>query len=280
MKILKICVPLIIALSACKASHSDESFFFVQMSDPQFGFYTDNKSFDIETAHFEKAIQKANRLHPAFVIVTGDLVHKTLDAAQIDEYKRIAARLDSDIPLYNVPGNHDVGNEPTPKDVDGYNAAFGPDYYTFHCGNMLGIVLNSNYLHSPEKAMDKAKAQEEWLIRTLDSASNKSYKNKVVFMHHPLFIERAEEGDGYFNIPTVTRKKYLDLLKANGVKYIFAGHLHRNFFGKSDSLEITTTGPVGKPLGQDSSGLRIVQVNGGVITSKYYVLDSIPAKMQ
>jgi len=101
----------------------------------------------------------------------------------------------------------------------------------------------------------------------------------VVFMHHPLFIERAEEGDGYFNIPTVTRKKYLDLLKANGVKYIFAGHLHRNFFGKSDSLEMTTTGPVGKPLGQDSSGLRIVQVNGRVITSKYYVLDSIPAKV-
>jgi len=278
MRILKICVLLLVVLSACRAKHSDDSFFFVQMSDPQFGFYTDNKSFDIETAHFEKAIQKANRLHPAFVIVTGDLVHKTFDAAQINEYKRIAKQLDSDIPLYNVPGNHDTGNEPTPQDVDAYNAAFGPDYYTFHCGNMLGIVLNSNFLHSPEKAMDKAKAQEEWLIRTLDSASNKSYKNKVVFMHHPLFIERPEEGDGYFNIPTATRKKYLDLFKANGIKYIFAGHLHRNFFGKSDSLEMTTTGPVGKPLGQDSSGLRIVQVNGGVITSKYYVLDSIPAK--
>jgi 3',5'-cyclic AMP phosphodiesterase CpdA len=278
MRILKICVLLVAALAACNAKHYDDSFFFVQMSDPQFGFYTENKSFDIETAHFEKAIQKANHLHPAFVIVTGDLVHKTADAAQISEYKRIAKELDADIPLYNVPGNHDVGNEPSPQDVDVYNAAFGPDYYTFRCGNMLGIVLNSNYLKSPEKAMDKAKAQEEWLIRTLDSAANKSYKNKVVFMHHPLFIEKPEEGDGYFNIPTATRKKYLDLLKANGIKYIFAGHLHRNFLGRSDSLEITTTGPVGKPLGKDSSGLRIVQVNGGAISSRYYVLDSVPLK--
>lgn len=269
----------VFSLACFSRQYSADNFFFVQMSDPQFGFYTENKSFDIETRHFEEAVKKINRLRPAFVIVTGDLVHKTFDAAQIGEYKRIAKMLDSDIPLYNVPGNHDVGNVPSPQDITTYNKQFGADYYSFHYGNMLGIVLNSNYLHSPEKAVDKAKEQDDWLKRTLDSANKKSYNVKVVFMHHPLFIERPDEGDGYFNIPSATRKVYLDILKANGVKYVFAGHLHRNFFGRSDSLEMTTTGPVGKPLGKDSSGIRIIQVSGSKITSRYYVLDSIPEKV-
>lgn len=272
-------VIIVFSLGCFSKKHSEEKFFFVQMSDPQFGFYTENKSFDIETRHFEEAVKKVNRLHPAFVIVTGDLVHKTFDSAQINEYKRIAKMLDSDIPLYNVPGNHDVGNVPSPQDVAAYSKEFGPDHYSFRYGNMLGIVLNSNYLHSPDSAPDKANEQADWLKRTLDSASNRSYTAKVVFMHHPLFIERADESDGYFNIPTTRRKAYLDVLKANGVNYIFAGHLHRNFFGKSDSLEMITTGPVGKPLGKDSSGIRIVKVNGSKVSSHYYVLDSIPDKI-
>ena len=37
------------------------------------------------------------------------------DAAQIAEYHRIAATLDRSIPLYNVAGNHDVGQIPTPE---------------------------------------------------------------------------------------------------------------------------------------------------------------------
>lgn len=41
--------------------------------------------------------------------MTGDLVNKAGDAAQIGEYRRIAAKLDRAIPLYNIPGNHDLG---------------------------------------------------------------------------------------------------------------------------------------------------------------------------
>jgi hypothetical protein len=73
--------------------------FFVQMSDPQFGMYTDNQDFAQETANFEFAIANINRLRPAFVVVTGDLVNKPADAQQLAEYKRIAGKLDSTIPL-------------------------------------------------------------------------------------------------------------------------------------------------------------------------------------
>jgi len=40
---------------------------FIQMSDPQFGMYTKNATFEHETVNFEFAIASANRLKPAFV---------------------------------------------------------------------------------------------------------------------------------------------------------------------------------------------------------------------
>jgi hypothetical protein len=39
---------------------------FIQMSDPQFGMFTKDASFEHETVNFEFAIATANRLKPAF----------------------------------------------------------------------------------------------------------------------------------------------------------------------------------------------------------------------
>ena len=67
--------------------------------------------------NFEFAIATANRLKPAFVVITGDLINESGNAAQTAEYKRIAAKLDPEIKLYSVPGNHDVQNEPTAESL-------------------------------------------------------------------------------------------------------------------------------------------------------------------
>src|ERR1700686_3488392 len=104
---------------------------FIQMSDPQFGMYTANKGFEHETANFEFAVAAANRLKPAFVIVTGDLINDASDTEQAAEYKRIAARLDSKIRLFSLPGNHDVGNEPTKESLARYPGGFGPAHHAF-----------------------------------------------------------------------------------------------------------------------------------------------------
>ena len=81
----------------------------------------------------------ANRLKPAFVVVTGDLINDASDTAQAAEYQRIAARLDSKIRLFSLPGNHDVGNEPTKESLARYRERFGPDYYTFRVGDIAGV---------------------------------------------------------------------------------------------------------------------------------------------
>lgn len=269
----------LLLLGGCAASKksSNQNFYFIQMSDPQFGMFTENKSFEKETKNFEKAIAEANRLKPRFVVVTGDLINRNGDAAQIAEYKRIAALLHPSIALYNVPGNHDVGNIPTPADITAYRAAFGKDYYSFTQASVLGIVLNSIYLHSPQNVPQQAQEQERWLINLLAGAKEKKYKHLLVFLHHPFFLKQEAEADEYFNIPTATRNRFLELFRLNGIQYIFAGHYHRNAFAQSPGLEMVTTGPVGKPMGADSSGFRIVKVNKEKLQHRYYSLDSIPA---
>src|SRR3954469_17274972 len=101
-------------------ARADEPFFFIQISDPQMGMFANNADFVQDAANFEFVVATINRLKPAFVVVTGDLVNKWGDAAQIAEYKRISGKIDRAIPVYNVAGNHDVGNMPTPALLEEY----------------------------------------------------------------------------------------------------------------------------------------------------------------
>nr|WP_068890538.1 metallophosphoesterase [Pedobacter panaciterrae] len=260
--------------------HVPEPFFFIQMSDPQLGFFNDNRDFVKETENFEKAIKAANRLHPAFVIVTGDLINRAGDKAQIAEYKRIVSMLDKSIPIYHVAGNHDVNNEPKTQDIETFNKNFGPDHYSIKYRGLYGIVLNSLYIKSPSGVQAQADAQDGWLRNELKKAKKIGASPILIFQHHSLFLQDPMEKDEYFNVDSVTRKKYLDLFAAYGVSHVFAGHYHRNAFGKSGDMEMVTTGPVGKPLGKDPSGFRIVSVNGNKITHQYYSLDSVPDQVR
>jgi 3',5'-cyclic AMP phosphodiesterase CpdA len=252
-----------------------DPFFFIQASDPQFGMFASDKNFTQETANWTFAVANVNRLHPAFLVVTGDLVNKTGDADQIAEYKRIDGGLDPAIHLYNVPGNHDVGNEPTPESIATYRKNFGPDYYSFREGPIYGIVLNSSYFKAPDKVKDEAAKQEAWLAAEL-VRMKASGALPIVFLHIPLFLKQADEPEQYFNTPVETRRRILALLHQYGVRYVIAGHLHANSFGKDGDLEMITTAAEGKPIGPDPSGLRIVEVKGNVLEHAYYPFGTLP----
>lgn len=268
---------LVAGVGAQTPASSAAPFFFLQMSDPQFGMYTSDRDFAQETVNFEMAIATANRLKPAFVIVTGDLVNKAGDAAQIAEYRRIAARLDPSIKLYQVAGNHDVENAPTPASLAAYEKLFGPSRYTFTHQGLVGIVLNSSVIHTPDKASDELAAQDRWLRAELARARRPGVQHVVVFQHHPWFLASATEPDQYFNIPLVRRTPLLALFHEQGVKLLVSGHYHRNAVATDGDLTNVTTGPVGKPQGDNpQSGLRVVVVNGSGISHRFYPLSDLP----
>jgi 3',5'-cyclic AMP phosphodiesterase CpdA len=258
--------------------HAGLPFFFIQLTDPQLGMFTDNKDFVQETANFEFAVAAVNRLKPAFVVITGDLVNKPGDAAQIAEYRRIVKKVDASIPVYDVAGNHDVENVPTLETLAAYTNRFGPDHYSFRHGDFVGVVLNSSVIHSPQKSPGQLGEQETWLKGELDRVQAGKPRHLVVFQHHPWCLAAADEADQYFNIPRERRDRYFALFREYGVKYLFCGHYHRNAVAKLKDLEVITTGPVGKPLG-DVSGLRVAIVRDGRIDHRYYHFGEIPNRI-
>jgi len=266
----------IAALLVAAAAWAADPVTFIQMSDPQFGMYTENRGFAHETANFEFAIAAANRLKPAFVVVCGDLINQSGDAAQAAEYRRIAARLDPAIRLYNVAGNPGVGNQPTAASLAAYRERFGPDYYTFRAGGVAGFVLDSSLIQSPQHVPEEAAKQEAWLKAEFAKARREGARRLIVFQHIPWFLADPAEPDQYFNIPRETRQRYLELFQYYAVSHVFAGHYHRNALGRAGELEMVTTGPVGKPLGGARSGIRIVTVGDTGVEHRYYDFGDLP----
>lgn len=262
--------------------------FFLQMADSQFGMFAkpvlfsyfgwswNENSFEEETLRFEQAIAHANRLKPAFVVICGDLINTPGHAGQTAEFKRIAALLDPSIPLHLVAGNHDVGNEPTPQTLARYREDFGQDWYSFRHDQVYGIVLNSSIIDEPGQVQGQVDAQLTWLRVELARAQASDARHVLVFQHHSWFLEEPDEEDGYFNIPKERRRVYLDLLRAHGVEAVLAGHYHRNALGRAGELEMITTGPIGKPLGDDPSGFRIVRFSPQGLAHTYHGLAGVP----
>jgi serine/threonine-protein phosphatase CPPED1 len=257
------------------SAQADSSWFFIQMADPQIGMYLLSRDYKKERRDLGKAIAAANRLHPEFVVICGDLVNDAENKKQITAFKEITAQLDSNISIYLLPGNHDIGHKPTAQLLQSYRHSFGPDYYSFSKHGITFVVLNSTLLKEPSKDLDDAYRQELWI----DSTLRETYRRQspiIIFQHHPWFLKDEDEKDSNFAMPKTVRKKYLALFKKYGVIKIFSGHLHRNVYAQAGPIELVSSGSVGMPLYTHPSGVRIVTIHPKSIIHRYYPLDEIP----
>ncbi|CAG2105594.1 unnamed protein product [Medioppia subpectinata] len=268
-----------------------EPFVFIQSADTQLGmidsyFKNPNPGWDKEIRLTEEAVRAANTMipKPRFFIVCGDLVNAMPGEAdkrpQIADFKKSFRDLDNSIPLVCVCGNHDVGDTPTPQSIEEYRKDFGDDYFSFVCGGVLFVVLNSQYFKDISLVEDFARKQNEWFDKVLEEYKNCNYKHIVVFQHIPWFLKEAEEDDDYFNVEKELRLKMLDKMYASGVRYIFTGHYHRNAGGFYKDLELVVTSAIGAQLGTDKSGLRVVKVYENSIKHKYYSVEEIPTNVE
>jgi serine/threonine-protein phosphatase CPPED1 len=260
-----------------------EPFFFLQMADTQYGMFTKDMGFEKEAELAAKAVEHINRLKPRFVIVCGDLTNATPDharyKAQVGQFKADFSKVSPDIPLVCVCGNHDIGNRPNAASIASYGENFGDDYFGFWVGGVCNLVLNSTIIKDSTGAESEYKQQDKWFRENLIAAREKKATHIMVFQHHPWFLKTADEPDEYFNLPLPRRKLALEAMTKSGVRAIFAGHYHRNSYGKAGDIEMITTGPVGRPLGKDPSGFRVVRVFQDRIDHQYYGMESIPASV-
>ena len=250
------------------------SFFFLQLSDPQFGFMDNNKSISAETEAMNKAVTAINQLKPPFVVITGDFVNNSKSKEQIAAYKSMIAQIDSSVKVYMIPGNHDIGKV-SRASIDNYKKNYGEPHFSFRYGDCAFIGIDSNIIKEEDK--EREEVQFKWLEQELQKTKDARFK--FVFTHCSVFLKRMDEPVNYSNFSLPMREKYVRLFQKYGVNAIFAGHLHNNAYGKVGNMEMITIGPVGKVLGTGYQGMNLVKVYPDRFISEFIALNQFPKEV-
>lgn len=249
-------------------------FFFLQLSDPQFGFIDNNKSISAETEAMNKAVTAINQLKPPFVVITGDFVNNSKSKEQIAAYKSMIAQIDSSVKVYMIPGNHDIGKV-SRASIDNYKKNYGETHFSFRYGDCAFIGIDSNIIKEEDK--EREEVQFKWLEQELQKTKDARFK--FVFTHCSVFLKRMDEPVNYSNFSLPMREKYVRLFQKYGVNAIFAGHLHNNAYGKVGDMEMITIGPVGKVLGTGYQGMNLVKVYPDRFISEFIALNQFPKEV-
>ena len=249
-------------------------FFFLQLSDPQFGFMDNNKSISAETEAMNKAVTAINQLKPPFVVITGDFVNNSKSKEQIAAYKSMIAQIDPSVKVYMIPGNHDIGKV-SRASIDNYKKNYGETHFSFRYGDCAFIGIDSNIIKEEDK--EREEVQFKWLEQELQKTKDARFK--FVFTHCSVFLKRMDEPVNYSNFSLPMREKYVRLFQKYGVNAIFAGHLHNNAYGKVGDMEMITIGPVGKVLGTGYQGMNLVKVYPDRFISEFIALNQFPKEV-
>eukprot|EP00172_Hildenbrandia_rubra_P002225 Plantae.Rhodophyta-Hildenbrandia_rubra.ctg29280.p1 GENE.Plantae.Rhodophyta-Hildenbrandia_rubra.ctg29280~~Plantae.Rhodophyta-Hildenbrandia_rubra.ctg29280.p1 ORF type:complete len:307 (-),score=64.69 Plantae.Rhodophyta-Hildenbrandia_rubra.ctg29280:1254-2174(-) len=261
---------------------SASDFTFAVVADPQFGMLGSEKSWKEEVKICERAISKLNKIKPRFVVIVGDMVHhhpliygveKEVMNKQITSFKETFDKLDDNIQVVCVVGNHDAGDAPTSQSLKDYKEGFGDDYFVFYVQGMRFVVCNTCLYNDASKAEKEFQEQERWLRDVL----GKRHEPTFIFGHHPWFLYEDDEEndlegfslykgaqcpDAYFHIAKEKRMAVLKLFEEAGVQAMFGGHWHQNKCSKAKSgMEMIITSALGAQLGMDKPGFRLVTVS-------------------
>jgi len=180
-----------------------------------------------DAGQYIRAVAAVNALRPDVVLFGGDMIDDPNRGDQLDDFLRLSAAIDRDIPVHWAPGNHDAAPDtvvPTRESLAAYREVFGPDYYTVEVGPVRLVVLNTVVIDHPELVPDEWQAQRDFLEEVLVPGDRET----IVVGHHPLFVDRPDEPDTYWNLPGERRGPLLGQIHRAGVRLVLAGHWHRN----------------------------------------------------
>ncbi|XP_022092698.1 serine/threonine-protein phosphatase CPPED1-like [Acanthaster planci] len=262
-------------------------FTFIASADPQYGLTAGWNNPGLldwtqEVELTQRGIERINKMkpRPRFLVVLGDMLDAMPGRPGRDDQKvsftEVFSKVDPEIPLVFLPGNHDLSDSPSMEDIKLYRDTFGDDFYSFWVGGVRFIVLNSQFYADSSKCQEARDEQDTWLNEQLEDVQATGCKHLVVFQHIPWFLKNPEEENEYFNLDVNLRLPMLEKLRKAGVRIIFCGHYHRNAGGFYKDMEEVVTSAWGLQLGEDKSGLRVVKVTEDSISHQYFSVDDIP----
>lgn len=192
-----------------------EDFFFLQLSDTHWGF-SGPPNPEAATC-LKRTVQAINAVatQPELVVFTGDLTHKTDDAAQrrdrLAEFHEIARGLRSQKLIF-LPGEHDAAGDVG----EAYHAQFGALYQSFQHRGVHFVALDN--ASAPGGALGEA--QLAWLEKEV--AAVPAGAPLVVLAHRPLF-ELYPQWDW----STTDGARAIEVLSRHENVTVFYGHIHQ-----------------------------------------------------
>jgi 3',5'-cyclic AMP phosphodiesterase CpdA len=179
-------------------------------------------------ANWRRACAVANRLTPDAVIVSGDLCINGPDSDAEIAFAAAALR-ELAPPVYAIPGNHDVGDEPPGQEADQiidarrlqrWLSAFGADRFAFALGGWRVIGLNAQLLGSE---LPQESEQDAWLEAELARGPQPI----MLVLHKPLFQQSADEAElTATSVNPEPRARLMRRLRTAPVRLVVSGHLH------------------------------------------------------
>lgn len=232
---------------------------FVQISDTQIGFADTTAHYQMSDSLMRVAINAINAIHPDCVILTGDLVNNFKNQEQLEIYSRRIGELSADIPLYVVPGNHDI-RKFNSEQYKRYINFVGYDRFAVTINDCAFIGFDSNRIKSDADTARVAEEEQfQWLEKELAGVSG--CRHIFLFSHCPVAMESLDEDDGHNSFPREKRERYVALFRKYGVEALFSGHSHVCGYFESDGIRYVNSIPVAMGFGRGFPGINVVRVN-------------------
>ena len=187
------------------------------------------------TDNFNRLAEHIDASRPDLVVNSGDLA---FDAPTSPDDLAFARELHDALPVpcRYLPGNHDVGDNPTEfgpvpsepvseRHCQAFITAFGEDRWRFDAAGWCFIGLNSLVMNS---ALAREAEQVDWLASELATTKGQPV---ALFLHKPLFLNTPEdperEATAIRFVPQPERARLVDMFGAVDLRLVASGHVHQ-----------------------------------------------------
>ncbi|MEA1874433.1 MAG: metallophosphoesterase [Bacteroidota bacterium] len=193
-----------------------QDFYFVQITDTHLRYRN-------HTEVTNKIVESINNLpfDIGFVVHTGDIFQNNLhDQAAVNEFYTMKENLN--LPLYVVPGNHDLLPQNYDTLVSRYQEKIGPLNQIKYYDSVSLILFYS--IPFADTLLPDVETQKQWIEHSLSRLKDE----QVLLFHHQPSVPDFYLNKLHESWPEAMYKYWVDLLNKYQVDAVITGHFHRD----------------------------------------------------
>ena len=221
------------------------------------------------TDNFDRVREYIDAKRPDLVINTGDLA---FDGPTSRDDLEFAHELHTSLPVAcrYLPGNHDIGDNPTTvgpvpphpaseKDRERFLSVFGEDRWRFEAAGWCFIGLNTLIMNT---GLASEAEQFDWLASELAKVNGRPV---ALFLPKPLYLNAPDDPElaasAIRYVPMPARSRLVEMFGSVDLRLVASGHVHqiRDFtFGHVRHVWAPSAGFVISDKRQDVIGVKAV----------------------